>query len=131
ERAEAIVLAGVRRERTMWLQGRGFKMYPESSNDPNAYWGALAARHLWNLALLSALGGDAAPGRALAGAIEEGLAMARDATKAYGLAWPPRVASTCEDAYAALRFGGRDDAGTVARAADLALAQARAAAGGR
>ncbi|MFT3765546.1 MAG: hypothetical protein QM820_08535 [Minicystis sp.] len=100
-RAEAIIVAGVRREASMWLRGRGFKMYPESAADPHPYWGPKAARHLQNLAMVRDLG----PGRALADALDEGLSMAADATRAYGLEWPPRQLSTCEDAYAAIRFG--------------------------
>lgn len=105
DRAEAIILAGVRREASMWLRGRGFKMYPETGDQPDSYWGPKAARYLWNLSLLRDLKDQAAPGRALTGAVEEGLAMAADATQAYKLAWPPARLSTCEDAYAALRFG--------------------------
>src|SRR5262249_13832206 len=100
-RAEAIILAGVRREATMWLRGRGFKMYPESSPEPNSYWGPLAAKHLWNLGLLHELG----PSRALSGAIDQGLDMARDATSAYRIEWPPKRPESCADAYAALPFG--------------------------
>jgi hypothetical protein len=114
DRAEAIILAGVRRERTMFLRGRGFKMYPESSNEPSEYWGPKAARHLWNLGLLRDLAGPAAPGRALADGVAEGLEMARDATAAHGLAWPPQQISTCEDAYAALRFGDANGAAIAA-----------------
>ena len=40
--AEAILLAGVRREKSMWLPGRGFKMYPENLDEPNDYWGQKA-----------------------------------------------------------------------------------------
>jgi hypothetical protein len=105
DRAEAIILAGVRREASMWLRGRGFKMYPESAGQPDTYWGPKAARYLWNLSLLRDLKDQAAPGRALTGAVDEGLAMAADATQAYQLAWPPARLSSCEDAYAALRFG--------------------------
>lgn len=102
DKAEAIILAGVQRETKMWLRGRGFKMYPDSGPEPNTYYGPKAARYLHNLALLSEL----RPSRSLSGAIEEGLAMARDAAAAYRLDWPPRRPSTCEEAYAALRFGG-------------------------
>jgi hypothetical protein len=104
-RAEAILLAGVRREEGMWLRGRGFKMYPESAAIPDSHWGALAARHLWSLGLLRSLRGPAAPGRALAQAIDEALAMADDASRAYGLAWPPTAPRTCEEAYATICFG--------------------------
>jgi hypothetical protein len=114
DKAEAIVLAGVRREASMFLRGRGFKMYPESPDQPNAYWGSLAARHLQNLALLR----DLSPGRALAGAAAEGLDMAADAMRAYGIAWPPRNLASAADAYAALRFGkANGEAVAVARRA--------------
>ncbi len=105
DRAEAIIVAGVRREASMWLRGKGFRMYPDSAATPDAYWGPKAARYLWNLALLRDLKGEAAPGRALGRALDEGLAMAADATSAYSLEWPPRRLSTCEDAYNAVRFG--------------------------
>jgi hypothetical protein len=104
-RAEAILLAGVRREETMWLRGRGFKMYPESSSQPDTYWGPLAARHLQSLAILRDLRGPAAPGHALSKAISEALAMADDASRAYGFTWPPTTPRTCEEAYATICFG--------------------------
>ena len=104
-RAEAIILAGVRREETMWLRGRGFKMYPESSSQPDTYWGPLAARHLQSLAILRDLRGPAAPSHALSRAISEALAMADDASRAYGLTWPPTTPRTCEEAYATICFG--------------------------
>ncbi len=104
-RAEAILLAGVRREESMWLRGRGFKMYPESSSQPDTYWGPLAARHLRSLAILRDLRGPAAPGHALSKAISEALAMADDASRAYGLTWPPTTPRTCEEAYATICFG--------------------------
>jgi len=104
-RAEAILVAGVKREAGMWLRGRGFKMYPESPAVPDDYWGELAARHLWSLGLLRSLRGPAEPGRALAQAIDEALAMADDTSRAYGLAWPPTAPRTCEEAYATLCFG--------------------------
>ena len=104
-RAEAILIAGVRREETMWLRGRGFKMYPESSSQPDSYWGPLAARHLWSVGLLRDLRGPAAPGHALAKAIGEALAMANDASRAYALSWPPTTPRTCEEAYATICFG--------------------------
>jgi hypothetical protein len=108
-KAESIILAGVARERTMYLPGRGFKMYPELAPEPNTYWGSKAARHLYNLALLKDLRDEAAIGPALAEAIEEGLGMAEDARRAYGFTWPPSPLESCEDAYQALRFGGGAD----------------------
>ncbi|MCC6552656.1 MAG: hypothetical protein IT372_06480 [Polyangiaceae bacterium] len=112
ERAESIILAGVRREASMWLRGKGFRMYPESAASPDRYWGPLAARHLWNLSLLRDLDGPAAPGPALSRAIAEGLDMAADATSAYGFKWPPAPTSGAGEAYQAIRFGG-DAAGAL------------------
>jgi hypothetical protein len=114
-RAESIILAGVRRERTMWLRGRGFKMYPESSDSPDTYWGPKAARYLWNLSLLRDIG---RPSPLLAQAIDEGLEMAADACRAYRIAWPLSTATTCEEAYLVARFSL--DRAAVERAVQLA-----------
>jgi hypothetical protein len=105
-KAESIILAGVARERSMFLPGRGFKMYPENLDEPDTYWGPKAAEHLQHLALLKDLGGVAALGPALSRAVEEGLAMARDAMRAYQRTWPPMRMESSADAYQALRFGG-------------------------
>jgi len=100
-RAEEIILTGVRREHTMWMKGRGFRMYPDSGNEVNTYYGPKTARYLWNLDLLRGAG----PSRALVTAIDEALDMAHDTTKAYRLAWPPAPSDRPEDAYEAVRFG--------------------------
>jgi hypothetical protein len=100
-RAEEIILAGVRREHTMWMKGRGFRMYPESGNEVNTYYGPMTARYLWNLDLLRGAG----PSRALVTAIDEALEMAHDTTTAYRLAWPPAPSDRPVDAYEAVRFG--------------------------
>jgi hypothetical protein len=54
------------------------------------------------------------PSRALVEAIDEALSMARDATTAYGMAFPPARGETTEDDYACVRFltdtRGRDEA---------------------
>jgi hypothetical protein len=102
-RAEAIVIAGVRREASMWLRGRGFKMYPESADQPSPYWSPLAARHLWSVGLL-------APSPGLKDSIELALEMARDASAAHDIAWPPRHPVSCQDAYAILRYGDASQA---------------------
>jgi hypothetical protein len=101
-KAEAVILAGVRRERSMWLPGRGFKMYPELADEPHPYYGPKAARYLRDLDLLR----QASPlSPALAEALEQGLEMAKDAGAAYKLPWPPTDPTTAEDAHAALRWG--------------------------
>jgi len=110
-KAEEIILAGVRRERTMFLPRRGFKMYPDSSNEPNDYWGKKCARYLWNLELLRG-----ASSKALVEAIDDALQMARDATAAYGMSFPPARSESTEDDYARVRFQtdarGREEAVT-------------------
>jgi hypothetical protein len=125
--AETIILSGVRRETSMWLRGRGFKMYPESPNEPNAYYTPKVARYLKNLALLQEVNGSGRPSPALTRGIEEGLAMAADAMKAFKLPWPPRTAGTCEEAYAVVRFG--DDPQARAKAVDLVRRTAAAGKG--
>ncbi|MBI4858863.1 MAG: hypothetical protein HY815_01110 [Candidatus Riflebacteria bacterium] len=128
-RAEAIIIAGVRREASMWLRGRGFKMYPECVDEPHPYYGPKAARYLRNLALLrsgrgsAGAGGRTGPGAALERAIDEGLAMAEDASGAYRLQWPPTDTATCEEAYAVVRFG----ADGASRERGLARARGHAA----
>jgi hypothetical protein len=124
DRAESIVLAGVRRERSMWLERRGFKMYPESRDTPHEYYGPKAARYLRNLAFLRD-GGQLSP--ALASAVDEGLDMAADASAAYGLAWPPSSASTCEEGYNVVRFN--PDATARERGVDVARRYAASANG--
>ncbi len=98
--AESIILAGVRRERSMWLQGRGFKMYPDSGDRVDSYWGPKAARYLFQLALLE---------KGASGTLREGIAeaikMADDAARAYEMEWPPKRPQTCEEAFALARFG--------------------------
>jgi hypothetical protein len=123
-RAESILLAGVRREETMWLRGRGFKMYPESSPEPNEYWGKLAARHLWSVGLLRSLRGPAAPGHALAKGLSELLTMAADTSRAHGLSWPPSPPRNCEEAYSAICYGPESG-----WASAIALVKAQAGAG--
>jgi hypothetical protein len=119
-RAESIIVAGVEREERMWLRGQGFRTYPDSPPYPDSSWGPKTARHLFQLELLSSL----SPSRALGRAMERGLEMARDAAAAYDLSWPPRSPASCEDGYAALRFGG-----DAAQASRLVSARASAAAG--
>jgi hypothetical protein len=108
ERAEAVIRAGVRRETSMWLRGRGFKIYPDCPDEPDQYCGRLAARHLWDLDLLRQGGGALSP--ALREDVAHGLEMARDATTAYQLAWPLLRANSPADLYAVMRFSGDEGA---------------------
>jgi hypothetical protein len=106
--AEAIIIAGVRREEQMWLRGQGFKMYPEMNNVPDNYYGPKAARYLWNLSLLRDISGSRLSD-SLAVAIEKGLIMAEDATRAYKLDWPPKHITNCEEAFAVARYSDNEN----------------------
>ncbi len=101
QRAATVLCAGVHRLARMWLRGRGFKVYPECPDQPHPYLGPVAARYLWDLELLRPRVSRLSP--ALAEAVEQGLEMARDATAAYGLDWPPKAPRAAEDVYAVLR----------------------------
>jgi len=107
--AETVILAGIRREQKMWLKGRGFKAYPERFNEPDQHYGRKAARYLWNLQLLKDADGGAMS-KDLKEAIEIGLEMAADTSKAYKINWPPSEFNSCEDAYGAINFGKGDGA---------------------
>lgn len=101
KKAEAIIIAGVAREKQMWIKGRGLKSYPHLPSIPDQYVGPRAARYLWNLGLLT---GDSDMSHSLQQAIKDGLEIAEDTTKAYGFAWPPASPKSCEEAYQLLRF---------------------------
>jgi hypothetical protein len=117
-KAASIIIAGVRRERSMYLEGAGFKMYPESSATADAYWGPKAARYLHYLAPLREL----SPPPSLATAIADGLKMAADAARAYGVNMPPREPVSPEDSYAMAYFG---DSRAAEHAVSAALERAK------
>lgn len=117
KKAEAVITAGIRREKSMWLTGKGFKVYPDAPNNADSYLGVKAATYLWNLSLLedslkSGFAGGNNSGRNaksevstdLRDAIREGLEMVADVTKAYKMQWPPQSFTGCSEAYAALKF---------------------------
>lgn len=103
--AEASIDAGLRRLERMWRRGEGFQPYPDIPSI-DGYSGPLASRYLFHLELLRDLRGAAAPSAVLRSMIDQGLEMARDTARAYGIEWPPRAIRSGHEAYAALRFGG-------------------------
>lgn len=100
--AADIILAGIARERTMLVRGKGFRMYPESDYFSEHY-STLAVRYLWTLRKLAELPGLAAP---LARAAREGLELADEAAKAHGMKPVPKAVTSMEDAYALAAHGG-------------------------
>lgn len=110
-KAESIIEAGIRREESMWLRGQGFKGYPEMPNTPDMYVGPRASKYLWNVAFLRNSGQPIS--KALSDNIDKALTMARDTAKAYKYDWPPKNITSCEDAYAVMRFAGMGTDGSV------------------
>lgn len=100
--AADIILAGIARERTMLVPGKGFRMYPESDYFSEHY-STLAVRYLWTLRKLAELPGLAAP---LARAAREGLLLADEAATAHGMKPLPKAVTSMEDAYAWAANGG-------------------------
>lgn len=108
-KAESIIIAGTQRMETMWLPGKGFRMYPGNSKEPNEYWGKLASNYLRYMALLQDLEPSGCS-PALMGAVETCLKYARDTAKGYGIAWPPEQAKNAEQAYTIVRFNQEEEA---------------------
>ena len=96
KKAEDIILAGVARERRMFSPGKGFTMYPDSSGRDD-YYGPMTVRYLWSLRQLNKV---TEPGTALHSAIQEGLSMADDAARVYGLEEYPSSIDGPQAAYA-------------------------------
>jgi|GEM_PF-1108408 len=109
KKAESIITAGVRRERKMYVEGKGFRMYP-GRGSVDTYWGPLTVPYLWRLAQLDGLDGVSP---ALQAAVDDGLAMADNAGRAYKLSKTPSRITSAEEAYRVVLY----DAGRGAEAA--------------
>jgi hypothetical protein len=120
QKAESVILAGIAREKRMYKKGRGFSMYPERGDDVHDYYSPLVVRHLWGL---SALGDVPGLSAALKEAIDDGLAMADDVARPFGVERVPSKIESIQDAYAvALRSEKRRAQARdwIASAVDLA-----------
>lgn len=95
DKAEAIIIAGIEREKKMYLPGRGFKPYPTSPNNV-ANWTGTAWK---NLAKLEALRGIAPERVQLAKAVEEGLKMVHEIAQAQRISLIPTRLDSLESAY--------------------------------
>ncbi|MBZ0189907.1 MAG: hypothetical protein K8F91_26915, partial [Candidatus Obscuribacterales bacterium] len=107
DKAESIIIAGIRRQESMWLEGRGFKSYPDYPSNPDQHYGPIASRHLWNLDLLLSGGKDLSP--ELKKWLGKGIEIARDTSVAYGIEMVPSDLKSCQDAYSAIRFANGND----------------------
>lgn len=110
EKSEAMIIAGLKRQKSMWLPGRGFKTYPEYPNQPDTgYCGPTAARHLASLSLLeqNRLRGD------LSKWLNEGKKICEDTLIAYRISFAPERFTSMQEVYQCLRFssnGKRENA---------------------
>jgi hypothetical protein len=102
-KAESMILAGIKRELSMWEKGRGLQAYPGQQISP--HWGAAAARHLWHLSSLKSFARSGKLSSDLAKAVDQGLEIAKDVTAVSKAQWPPSKIVTCEDAYMVVRCG--------------------------
>lgn len=99
QNAENSIVAGMTRLESMWLRGRGFTMYPESSG-VDTYWGPKATVHLFEFETLEGLKGSSP---ALQSAISKGLEMATDTATPYKISRHPTEAKSPRDCYRILR----------------------------
>lgn len=129
-----VILAGVARERSMFLPGRGFMMYPPEESggnrEPNDYWGKLAARHLGDLSYLGAssfqdLDGD------LSEALKELQVMGEDALKAYRMPLVPEKIESGRDAFQVVLKKGKKQNEALSYARNSLQNQAAAAGKGQ
>lgn len=101
-----VILAGVDREKRMFLPGHGFMIYPPEESggqrEPNDYWGKLAAQNLGNLAQLGAALLVSGLEPDLRQALQEAQAMGEDAQKAYGMPLMPERVESGREAYQVL-----------------------------
>lgn len=102
EKAESIIIAGIRREESMWLKNRGFKTYPERDDTPDTHYGPQAAQHLANLALLDSVKNSISSD--LRSALEKGRIMTEDTLSAYKIQFPSKQFQSMRDAYNTCRF---------------------------
>jgi hypothetical protein len=117
-RALEMIMAGVRRQRSMWLPGRGFKLYPDWRDCPEDYWGAVATRHLLSIRLAAELDDGGRHSEGFQEAISEAIALAREAAVVYQLPKPAKSVNSAADAYYAIRFGSDGAAEAVRWARD-------------
>jgi hypothetical protein len=110
-RWESTIRAGIEREKTMFLPGRGLAMYPGQAQ-PCEYWGRLAALYLCQLELMRGHSKDSDFDQV----IEQGIEIGHQAAKAHGVNWPPTERSSANECYLEMRFGNTECTEIVARA---------------
>jgi hypothetical protein len=105
-----VILAGVAREKTMFVRDKGFMMYPPNESGGNTsindYWGKLAAEHLRDLGLV---GGKLSSAENIPAdvrtAIAEAGEMGQNAARAYNLPGPGATFDSPREAYRAVASG--------------------------
>jgi hypothetical protein len=114
-----VILAGVARERKMFLPGRGFMMYPPEESggnrEPNDYWGKLAARHLGDLSYLGAAAFHDLDSE-VREALKELQVMGENAMQAFRMPLVPEKIESGRDAFQVVLKKGRKQAEAMAYA---------------
>jgi hypothetical protein len=85
---------GLARMKSMLVPG-GFKMYPESPNQPNDYWGKQAARNLYRMRLFIR---DRRLPSEMYDLVSQAAGMGQTVVREYSLAQSPESIASCEDA---------------------------------
>ena len=102
-KSEEIIIAGIARERLMFTEKRGFRMYPDDDHY-SEYYSKLAVRYLWKLNELLELKNLSNPIRH---ALKEGLFFADTAARFHDMDRVPENIGSVEDAYTVACMGLR------------------------
>ena len=94
--AARAIVAGVERERRMWVRGRGFRMYPELAGISD-YYTPTTVEHLWRLRRLADVRDLPASARS---AVLQALEMADDVGAALRMRFVPESIKNAHDAWA-------------------------------
>jgi hypothetical protein len=94
--AARAIVAGVERERRMWVRGRGFRMYPELAGISD-YYTPTTVEHLWRLRRLADARDLPASARS---AVLQALEMADDVGAALRMRFVPESIKNAHDAWA-------------------------------
>jgi hypothetical protein len=97
---ESVIIAGIKREQTMWVKGSGLMSYPGFPVNPHL--GLAAARHLRSLSSMTQTGSGFQLSKELQAAIKTALEIAADAGK--DEQWPPSEVRDCWQAYQTFAF---------------------------
>jgi hypothetical protein len=105
QKAESYMLAGIKRQETMYRPNEGFTMYPEQS-EIYPSWSQKAACHLLSLGDFSNLPNCS---QALQDSVKTAQKMAKDVLNAHSIPIVPQRLTKCAEAYRAFTHGTSED----------------------